>query len=134
MPVPLRESNEFRLRIEDLETGITEKTRLVVLNSPQNPTGGVLTASDLEAIAELALRHDFLILSDEIYSDISYGQRPGSMLHFPAIRDRLRCATRGALERARRRRRRSWHRAGRRLGQEPTADCHREGRVHAVGL
>ena len=89
VPVPLRESNEFRLRIEDLEAGITEKTRLVVLNSPQNPTGGVLTASDLEAIAELALKHDFLILSDEIYSDISYGQRPESMLHFPAIRDLL---------------------------------------------
>ena len=89
VPVPLRESNEFRLRIEDLEAGITERTRLVVLNSPQNPTGGVLTASDLEAIAELALKHDFLILSDEIYSDISYGQRHESMLHFPAIRDRL---------------------------------------------
>ena len=89
VPVPLRESNEFRLRIEDLEAGITEKTRLVVLNSPQNPTGGVLTASDLEAIAELALKHDFLILSDEIYSEISYGQPHASMLHFPAVRDRL---------------------------------------------
>lgn len=89
VPVPLKESNEFRLRIEDLEASITEKTRLLLLNSPQNPTGGVLTTSDLEAIVELASRHDFLILSDEIYSDISYGQRPETMLHFPGIRDRL---------------------------------------------
>ncbi len=89
VPVPLRESNEFRLRVEDLESRITPKTRMVVLNSPQNPTGGVLTADDLEAIAKLALKHDFLILSDEIYSDIFYGERPETMLRFDSVRDRL---------------------------------------------
>ncbi len=89
VPVPLRESNEFRLRVEDLESRITPRTRLVVLNSPQNPTGGVLTREDLAAVADLAIKHDFLILSDEIYSDIFYGDRPESMLRFPSVRDRL---------------------------------------------
>ena len=89
VPVPLRESNEFRLRIEDLESKITPRTRLVILNSPQNPTGGVLTREDLESIADLASRHDFLILSDEIYSEIFYGDRPESMLGIPSVRDRL---------------------------------------------
>jgi aspartate/methionine/tyrosine aminotransferase len=56
-----------------LEARITPKTRLLVLNTPQNPTGGILTHEDLKQIAELAVRHNFIVLSDEIYSQVTYG-------------------------------------------------------------
>ena len=62
---------------------------MIVINSPQNPTGGVLTLEDLKRIAELARKHDLLILSDEIYSAIYYGDRPASILDVPNILDRV---------------------------------------------
>jgi aspartate/methionine/tyrosine aminotransferase len=62
---------------------------MIVINSPQNPTGGVLTLDDLKKIADLARKHDLLILSDEIYSEIYYADRPASFLDVPDILDRL---------------------------------------------
>src|SRR5437867_11292167 len=62
---------------------------MIAINSPQNPTGGVLTLADLEKIAELARRYDLLILSDEIYSDIYYAERTASILDVPNILDRV---------------------------------------------
>jgi aspartate/methionine/tyrosine aminotransferase len=59
---------------------------LLILNSPQNPTGGILNREELEAIAELANKHDFYILSDEIYSRILYEGNHESIIHFPECR------------------------------------------------
>lgn len=72
VPIPLREENEFRLDVQELKKLITPKTRLLVINTPQNPTGGVLTREDLEEIYKLATEHDFLVMADEIYSRIIY--------------------------------------------------------------
>ena len=62
---------------------------MIVINSPQNPTGGVLNLDDLKRIADLANKHDLAILSDEIYSEIYYGERPPSILDIPNILDRV---------------------------------------------
>ena len=89
VPVKLEESNDFRLDVDELARQITSRTKLIVINSPQNPTGGVLTLDDLRNIAVLARKHDLLILSDEIYSEISYGDRPASILDLSDILDRV---------------------------------------------
>ena len=70
--VILREENEFRLDVEELLDKVTAKTSLIVLNSPQNPTGSVLTREDLEAIAEVAIQNDIMVMSDETYESIIY--------------------------------------------------------------
>lgn len=72
VPLPIRQSNDFRLDVDELAALITPRTKLLVINSPENPTGGVLTRDDIERIAELAQRHDLVVLSDEIYSRILY--------------------------------------------------------------
>ncbi len=72
VPIPIRMENDFRLDVDELATLITARTKLLVINSPANPTGGVLTRNDIERIAELALRHDLVVLSDEIYGRILY--------------------------------------------------------------
>jgi aspartate/methionine/tyrosine aminotransferase len=87
--VRLSESNQFRFDLNELARQITPQTKLVVLNSPQNPTGGVLTLEDLRKIADLARRHDLLILADEIYSQIYYTERPASILDVADILDRV---------------------------------------------
>jgi aspartate/methionine/tyrosine aminotransferase len=88
VPLPLREEVDFRFRIEDLLAAISERTRLLILNSPQNPTGGFLKKEDLAAIADLANKHDFYILSDEIYSRILYEGQHESIISFPGIKER----------------------------------------------
>ena len=72
VPIPLREENEFRLNPEELASLVTDKTSMIIINSPQNPTGGVLTKEDLAAIAGVALRHDIMVMSDEPYDHILY--------------------------------------------------------------
>jgi aspartate/methionine/tyrosine aminotransferase len=72
VPIPIRMEHDFRLDVDELASLITPRTKLIVINSPANPTGGVLTRGDIERIAELALRHDLVVLSDEIYSRILY--------------------------------------------------------------
>ncbi|HEX3629856.1 MAG TPA: pyridoxal phosphate-dependent aminotransferase [Candidatus Dormibacteraeota bacterium] len=86
--IPLREKNEFRIDIEELKSKITPKTRVLVINSPQNPTGGVLSTHDLEQIAELAMRHDFYVLSDEVYGQITYDGHHASIMTVPGMLDR----------------------------------------------
>ena len=73
VPLPLQEEKEFRFDVADLEARITDKTKLLIINTPQNPTGGILTKDDLRQIAELAVKHDLMVLSDEIYSQVTYG-------------------------------------------------------------
>src|SRR5438552_5575257 len=89
VPVRLEESKEFRFDLNELARLITPRTKMIAINSPQNPTGGVLTLADLKKIAELARKHDLLILSDEIYSEIYYADRPASILDVPNILDRV---------------------------------------------
>ena len=88
VPLPLREEVGFRFRIDDLVSAISDRTRLLIINSPQNPTGGILEKSDLEAIAELAIKHDFYVLSDEVYSRILYDGAHESILNLPGMKER----------------------------------------------
>jgi aspartate/methionine/tyrosine aminotransferase len=79
VPVPLRERNGFRIDTDELEGLITDRSRLLIINSPHNPCGSALTREDCEAIAAIALRHDNLVvLSDEVYWAIRYGHRSAS--------------------------------------------------------
>jgi aspartate/methionine/tyrosine aminotransferase len=86
--IPLREDNQFRLDVDELARLITPRTRLIIVNSPQNPTGGVLSRSDIQRISELAVRHDLLVLSDEIYSEILYEGEHVSPVIFPDMPER----------------------------------------------
>jgi len=88
IPVPLHESMNWRLDIDELASKITKRTKIVVITSPHNPTGGVLTREDLRAIADLSLKHGFLVLSDEIYSRNIYGSDFASITQFEGMRER----------------------------------------------
>jgi aspartate/methionine/tyrosine aminotransferase len=88
VPIALRERNDFRLDVEELKSKITPRTRLIVINAPHNPTGGVLSHKDLEAIAELVQRHDLYVLSDEVYGQITYDGHHASILTVPGMVDR----------------------------------------------
>jgi len=70
--VPLLEENEFRMNPDDIKERITDKTKLIIVNSPQNPTGSVMTKSELDEIAEIAEEYDIFVISDEIYSKMTY--------------------------------------------------------------
>ncbi len=70
--VPTYENNEFRLSVDELEKYVTEKTRALIINTPNNPTGAVLTKGDLEEIADFAVEHDLIIFSDEVYEHFVY--------------------------------------------------------------
>lgn len=88
VPVPVRGNDGFRLDVDELRRAVTPRTRLLTLNSPHNPTGGVLTEEDLRAIETIACEHDLYVLSDETYEDIFYEDRPRSVIEFPALRAR----------------------------------------------
>src|SRR5450756_2305204 len=85
VPVPLRESNGFRIDVDEL---ITPRSRLLIINSPHNPCGSALTRADCAAIADLAQRHDLVVLSDEIYWAIRYAGDHASVLDFDGMADR----------------------------------------------
>ena len=87
--VVLDEKREFRFSLDEMARRITPKTKMIVINTPQNPTGGVLTLDDLKGVARLARQHDLLILSDEIYSEIYYDTPTAGMLDVADIKDRL---------------------------------------------
>jgi aspartate/methionine/tyrosine aminotransferase len=88
VPIPIRQEHDFRLDPDELASLVTPRTRMVVINSPANPTGGVLTRSDLEAIADLAIRHDLVVLADEIYSRIVYEGEHVSIASLPGMAER----------------------------------------------
>ncbi len=89
VPCPLHDSIGWRYDLDELESKITPKTRAIYINSPQNPTGGVLTRADVEAIAALAQRHDLWLLSDEAYEDVIYdGAEHVSPASLPGMYDR----------------------------------------------
>lgn len=86
--IRLREENDFRFSTDELIELVTDKTRMIVINSPQNPTGGVLTKRDMEIINELASAHDLWVLTDEIYSRMVYDDEFVSIVSQPGAIDR----------------------------------------------
>ena len=76
VPIPLREGNEFRIDTDELERLVTDRTKLLIINSPHNPCGSALTREDCERIAEIAIGHDLTVLTDEVYWAIRYGDGP----------------------------------------------------------
>jgi aspartate aminotransferase len=76
VPIPLRERNEFRIDTDELERLVTDRSKLLIINSPHNPCGSSLTREDCEAIADIAQRHDLIVLTDEVYWAIRYGEQP----------------------------------------------------------
>jgi aspartate aminotransferase len=88
VPLPLLEEKSFSFNPEDLRMRITPKTRMIILNSPHNPTGGILSQNDLETIAETAIQADLWVLSDEVYSKIIYDGEFRSIISIPGMKDR----------------------------------------------
>ena len=88
VPVPLLMEKDFRFDIEEFKSLVSPKTKMIILNSPHNPTGGVLTREDLEAIAETAIENDAMVLSDEIYSHCLYEGEFASIAQFPGMEER----------------------------------------------
>jgi aspartate aminotransferase len=86
--VTLREETGFRMDLEQLASLVTPKTRMLIINTPQNPTGGILTEEDVKFVCELAHKHDLLVVSDEIYSQLVYGFQHVSPLSYPGMRER----------------------------------------------
>lgn len=86
--IDLQEKNQFKLTAEELEAAITPKTKILVLPFPNNPTGSVMGREDLEKIAEVILRHDLWVVSDEIYSELSYQEDHVSIASLPGMAER----------------------------------------------
>jgi aminotransferase len=87
--VNTREENEFALLAEDIEKVITPKSRILVLNFPTNPTGGIMPPEELEKVAALAVKHDLLVFTDEIYCELLYdGRTHKSIVEYPGMRER----------------------------------------------
>lgn len=89
VPVPVKEENGFRIMVNDIEKRITGKTKILMINSPNNPTGAVLEEQDLIAIAELANKHNLLVISDEVYCTLLYdNMKHKSIISIPGMKDR----------------------------------------------
>ena len=86
--IPLQQKNEFKLTAEELEAAITPKTKILVLPYPNNPTGAIMTKEDLEPIAEIVKKYDLYVLSDEIYSELTYKFDHVSIASLPGMKDR----------------------------------------------
>ena len=86
--IELKEENEFRLTKEELEEKITDKTKILVLPFPNNPTGAIMRREDLEAIREVIIEHDLYVLSDEIYSELTYQEKHVSPASLPGMWER----------------------------------------------
>ena len=88
VPIRLREENQFRLDVDELSSLVTPRTKMMIINSPQNPTGSVLTIEDLNTIAEISIRNNIVVLSDEIYSRIIYGVKHHSIYGIKGMPER----------------------------------------------
>ena len=86
--INLKEENEFRLTAKELEESITDKTKILVLPFPNNPTGAIMEKSDLEAIAKIIIEHDLYVISDEIYSELTYKEKHVSIISLPGMAER----------------------------------------------
>jgi len=88
VPIPLLESRGFSFDLDLLRDRLTPKTKMLILNSPQNPTGGLIPADDIRTIADLVRERDLIVLSDEIYSRIVYGETPLSIASLPGMQEK----------------------------------------------
>ncbi len=88
VPIPLRENRGFSLDINELKDRLTDRTKLVILNSPHNPTGGIIPAGDIQQIAAMLRERDIMVLSDEIYSRIIYDGEPSSIASVDGMLDK----------------------------------------------
>ena len=88
VPAPLREANDFRMDVAEVASLVTDRTRLIVTNSPQNPTGSILTQEDVREIARIAIEHDLVVLADEIYGRLQYEGEPLSIATLPGMAER----------------------------------------------
>jgi aspartate aminotransferase len=86
--VTLREETGFRMDLDELRSLVSPKTRMIIVNTPQNPTGGVLTEEDVKTVCEIAVEHDLMVVSDEIYSQLVYGFHHVSPMGQPGMRER----------------------------------------------
>lgn len=86
--ISLKNENQFRLTREELESAITDRTKLLMLSYPNNPTGAVMERADLEAIAEVIIKNDIYVISDEIYAELTYNSGHTSIASLPGMRDR----------------------------------------------
>lgn len=86
--INLKAENDFRLTAKELADAITDKTKILILPFPNNPTGAIMERSDLEAIAELVIKHDLFVISDEIYSELSYKGKHVSIASLPGMQER----------------------------------------------
>ena len=86
--VPLQYENEFKLTVKDLEKYTTPKTKVLVMPFPNNPSGSIMTREDLEPVAEFVREHDLYVMSDEIYSELTYGTEHVSIARLPGMRER----------------------------------------------
>ena len=86
--INLKAENEFRLTAQELEDAITDKTKVLILPFPNNPTGAIMEKEDLEAIAEVILKHDIFVISDEIYSELTYMDKHVSIASLPGMQER----------------------------------------------
>ena len=86
--IPLKEKNQFRLTKEELEAAITPKTKALMISFPNNPTGAVMRREDLEALVPTIIEHDLIVISDEIYADLTYGEEHVSIASLPGMKER----------------------------------------------
>ena len=86
--INLKAENEFRLTAEELEEHITDKTKILILPFPNNPTGAIMERKDLEAIAEVIIKHDLFVMSDEIYAELTYKDKHVSIVEIPGMYER----------------------------------------------
>lgn len=86
--IPLKHENEFKLTAKELEEAITPKTKILVLPFPNNPTGSIMTREDLEPIAALVEKYDLYVISDEIYSELTYAEEHVSIASLPGMKER----------------------------------------------
>ena len=81
--IPLKAENKFRLTKEELEEKITDKTKVLLISFPNNPTGAIMEKEDLEAIREVVTAHDIFVITDEIYAELTYGKKHASIAALP---------------------------------------------------
>lgn len=86
--INLKEEDEFRLTPEELEEAVTDKTKVLILPFPNNPTGAVMEKEDLEAVAQFVIDHDLFVLTDEIYAELTYLEKHVSIASLPGMRER----------------------------------------------
>lgn len=86
--IPLQEKNEFKLTADELEAAITPKTKILIMPFPNNPTGAIMTKEDLEPVVEVIKKHDLFVISDEIYSELSYNGDHVSIASFEGMKER----------------------------------------------